>query len=161
MDILPRLALSVRQPWAYAIVAGWKPVENRSWRAPNPGLKFRGECAIHASKGMTRDEYESGRDFMAALGFRLPSACDLPRGGIVGVATIIDVVKAFDSDWFFGPRGLVLADVRPIDFIPAGGALGFFEWKRGDVDDIPRPARWMQPPVSLTDLQAGRQEQLL
>lgn len=158
---LPRLALSVRQPWAHAIVAGWKPVENRSWRAPNPALKFRGKFAVHASKGMTRDEYEGGRDFMAELGFKLPRACDLPRGGIVGVATVVDIVKEHDSDWFFGPRGLVLTNARPVDFIPAAGALGFFEWKPGDVADVPPPARWMRPPVSLADLQAEKQERLL
>ncbi|TIP17040.1 MAG: hypothetical protein E5X90_17425, partial [Mesorhizobium sp.] len=57
MEDLPTLALSVRQPWAHCLMMGWKPVENRSWRAGNPGLKFRGDFAIHASTGMTREEY--------------------------------------------------------------------------------------------------------
>jgi len=38
--------LSVRQPWAFAIVRGWKCVENRTWAPP---ANFRGFIAIHAS----------------------------------------------------------------------------------------------------------------
>ena len=37
--------LSIRQPWAWAIVSGRKPVENRSWATP-----YRGRIAIHASQ---------------------------------------------------------------------------------------------------------------
>ena len=36
--------LSVRQPWAWLIVAGYKDIENRTWSTP-----YRGELAIHAS----------------------------------------------------------------------------------------------------------------
>ena len=46
---IPRLAISVRQPWAWAIVHGGKDIENRDWKASNPGLRFRGAVAIHAS----------------------------------------------------------------------------------------------------------------
>lgn len=140
---LPRLALSVRQPWAWAIVAGHKPVENRSWRRPNPGLNYRGPVSIHASRGMTRDEYEDAADFMRSIGVEPPAAADLLRGGIVGTAVVTDIVKEMDSDWFFGPRGLVLADACPIDFIPCAGQLGFFEWRRDDALLPPEAARWM------------------
>lgn len=147
--MIPRFALSVRQPWAHCLVMGWKPVENRNWRAPNPGLKFRGPFAIHASKGMTRDEYEGCAELCEDLGFACPPPADLLRGGIVGMATIVDVVKEFDSPWFFGPRGLVIADARPVDFIAVGGRLGFFEWEpllpfRGS-DSSEAPAKWMLP----------------
>lgn len=143
--MIPRLALSVRQPWAYAVVMGWKPIENRSWRSPNPGLKFRGDFAIHASKGMTRREYEDCAEFCAELGFTVPPPAELLRGGIVGVGSVVDIVKESDSPWFFGPRGLVIADAKPVPFIPSAGALGFFEWKPGPAEDVPPPARWMLP----------------
>ncbi|MDX8513588.1 ASCH domain-containing protein [Mesorhizobium captivum] len=143
---LPRLALSVRQPWAYAIVMGWKPIENRSWRAPNPALKFRGDFAIHASKGTTRAEYEDAAELFSELGYSCPPPADLLRGGIVGAARVIDIVKAHDSPWFFGPKALVLADARQVDFVPASGALGFFEWKPMATANVPKPARWMLPP---------------
>lgn len=126
---LPHLALSVRQPWAYALANRWKPVENRSWRAANPGIKFRGDFAIHASSGMTRDEYEDCADLCRSLGFQCPPPADLDRGGIVGVGTIVDIVSEFDSPWFFGPKGLIVANARPVDFIPVGGRLGFFDWR--------------------------------
>ena len=37
------IALSIRNPWAWAIVSGLKPVENRSWVT-----HFRGRFAVHA-----------------------------------------------------------------------------------------------------------------
>jgi ASCH domain-containing protein len=36
-------ALSIRQPWAWAICAGCKDVENRSWNT-----KHRGPFVVHA-----------------------------------------------------------------------------------------------------------------
>jgi hypothetical protein len=145
--MLPRLALSVRQPWAYALVHRWKSVENRSWRNPNPGLKYRGEFCIHASKGMTRYEYEDAAEFMQGLGFDVPPPAELQRGGIIGVATIVDVVKEMSSPWFFGPRGLVIENARPVEFQPSSGALGFFAWQPMDPALVPAPARWMLPKI--------------
>lgn len=146
---LPHLALSVRQPWAFCLAAGWKPVENRSWRGGNPGLSYRGPFAIHASSGMTRAEYEDCAELCVDLGFNLPPPAALERGGIVGVATIVDVVTEMESGWFFGPKGLVIADARSIDFIPVGGRLGFFDWRallpHTKTDKPVPPAKWMQP----------------
>lgn len=143
--ILPRLALSVRQPWAFALALGWKDVENRSWRVLSGTRKHRGPFCIHASRGMTRAEYEQAAETISGLGFECPAPDELPRGGIVGVATLVDIVRDHDSPWFFGPRGLVVADARLVEFIPAAGALDFFEWKPGDPADVPPPARWMLP----------------
>ncbi|WP_262527784.1 hypothetical protein [Agrobacterium tumefaciens] len=142
---LPKLALSIRQPWAWAVIYAGKPVENRSWRKRNPGLKFRGECCVHASKGMTRAEYEEAADFMATLGVACPAPADLQRGGIIGVTTIADIVTDLDSDWFFGPKGLLLKDTRPVDFIPAVGSLGFFEWKPAAAAAIDPEPKWIKP----------------
>lgn len=140
--LLPRLALSVRQPWATAIVHLGKTIENRSWRRPNPGLEFRGPICIHAAKGMTRDEYEDAADFIRRVGGDCPLPDALPRGGIIGTANVVDVVRESDSPWFMGPVGLVLADVKPVSFVAAGGQLGFFAWTacEGGPD---QPAKWM------------------
>lgn len=143
---LPRLALSVRQPWAWAITSAGKDIENRSWQAVNHGLRQRGRIAIHAAKGLTREEYEDGRDFIESLGIACPPAVDLRRGGIVGSVEVVDVVGESDSRWFFGPRGLVLRDAELWTFIPAIGALGYFEWRRDDSLVPPPPAKWMLPP---------------
>jgi hypothetical protein len=145
---LPKLALSVRQPWAWAILHAGKDIENRSWQAVNHGLRQRGRIAIHAAKGMTRDEYEDARDFIDRTGSccLCPDAVNLERGGIIGSVEVIDVVSESSSPWFFGPRGLVLRDPQPCPFIPAVGQLGYFEWKRAEPSIVPEPAAWMLPP---------------
>jgi hypothetical protein len=143
-DNLPALALSMRQPWAWAIIHGSKDVENRSWtRVPKPWRERRGRIAIHAARGMTRREYEDARRFMEGLGVEVPPAHELPRGGIVGSVEIAGLLEATPSPWFFGPLGLVLRDPRPCEFIPSFGRLGYFAWERAPAESVPKPARWM------------------
>ena len=142
---LPIKALSVRQPWAWAIIHGGKDVENRTWQAVSHGLNQRGPIAIHASKTMTKVEYEDAARFMKSIGVDCPPAIELQRGGIIGETEVIDIVKDSESPWFFGPRGLVLANSTPCDFVPVKGCLGFFNWRAHMTDEIPEPARWMMP----------------
>lgn len=143
MPDFPELALSVRQPWAWAIIHAGKDIENRSWQAVNHGLRMRGRICIHASKGITQAEYEEARAFMTSIGVDCPHAVDLHRGGIIGTVTVNDVVSESDSPWFFGPRGLVLSDPEPCEFIPSVGALGYFRWSHlQDAPALPTP-RWM------------------
>lgn len=103
-------ALSIRQPWAWAILHAGKDVENRDWKPWSPAM--RDACALigagrtillHASKGMTGAEYgdfvqtyraiECGhRDlgdpshprFAKDTHVDIPPANALPRGGVVG-----------------------------------------------------------------------------
>jgi len=145
---LPVLALSVRQPWAHAIIHLGKDIENRSWQAVNHGLRQRGRIAIHAAKGMTQDEYEGAADYMGMYGVKCPPASDLVRGAIIGSVEVIDVVTEHESIWFMGPRGLVLKDPTPCAPIPAVGALGYFRWTPADQSVMPAPARWMLPQVA-------------
>ncbi len=157
---LPTLALSVRQPWAWAIIFAGKDIENRSWQAVNHGLKRRGPVAIHAAKGMTQDEYEHAKDFMRDMGVICPRAIDLERGGIIGTVDVVDVVKESASPWFFGPRGLVLANAKPVPFVPAVGALGYFAWTEADQAIVPKPAAWMKTKTAMP-LEDGAQRSLL
>lgn len=140
---LPELAISVRQPWAWAIVHAGKDIENRSAKAVSFGLDRPGRRAVHAAKGMTREEYEDARDFMATIGVACPAPVELQRGGIVGSVTIDRAVRRSDSPWFFGPCGLPLRDAQACAFIPAVGKLGLFCWKPADPSIVPPPARWM------------------
>lgn len=123
-------ALSIRQPWAWAIIHAGKDIENRSW-----STSYRGPVLIHAAKGMTRGDYE---DCLAALhhislthpfptDLPLPAFEELPRGGIIGKARLSNCVSSSPSPWFFGPYGFVLADVEPLSFLPFKGKLGFFD----------------------------------
>lgn len=142
---LPELAISVRQPWAWAIVQGHKPLENRSRGAIKFMVPLTGQRAIHASKGMTREEYEEGRDFILSRGIMCPAPADLLRGGIIGAVEVVREIAKSDSPWFFGPRALVLQNPQPCEFIPSVGALGYFKWKPADSSIVPKPARWMLP----------------
>lgn len=111
-------ALSIRQPWATAIVSGIKPVENRTW-----STRYRGPFYIHAAK--TFDE--EGLEWLVKHGFmpNLPAANFL-TGGIIGAATITDCVEEMDSPFFFGPYGFVIAKPRELPFTRLKGKLGFF-----------------------------------
>lgn len=131
MTALPAIALSIRQPWAWAILHAGKDIENRSW-----STTFRGPVCIHAAKGMTRSEYGDFLEYARALNqmdhledIWVPSPNALPRGGIVGVAEITGCVNSSGSPWFFGPWGFTIANARPVEFIPCKGALGFFGWR--------------------------------
>lgn len=121
-------ALSIRQPWAWLIANGYKDIENRVW-----STRYTGPLLIHASKGMTRDEYEDVSDLLAedspfkGMGIRLPAFADLERGGIVGMAHCGGSVDTCASPWFFGPYGFVLSEQRAFPMIPFKGQLGFFD----------------------------------
>ena len=135
---LPDSALSIRQPWAWAVVQGLKDVENRSAFAVSKGELSPRRVAVH---GMTRDEYEAARGFMARLGVECPRPDVLVRGAVIGAVTIDAVVKASNSPWFVGPRGLLLSGAEAVAPIPAIGALGYFGWQANGVREKPLP--WM------------------
>lgn len=117
-------ALSIRQPWAWAIIYAGKDIENRNWPT-----RFRGRFLIHAAKGCTREEYLDACAFMAGLcgGVKVPPLEALPKGGIVGMATLGACVDESDSEWFVGEWGFELNDVQELPFTPCRGMLGFFK----------------------------------
>jgi hypothetical protein len=154
MDI-PEIALSVQQPWAWAITEGGKDVENRSRFAITKGDMKPRRIAIHASLGMTRDDYEDACRFMASIGVVCPLPGQLVRGAIVGMATVTAIVSEHPSPWSFGPRGLVLAEQCAIEPIPAAGALGFFRW-RPSGGALAEPKPWMiAKPAVDTEVEAA------
>ncbi len=143
--MLPTRALSVRQPWAWAIMFAGKDIENRSWQAMNHGLAVRGEIVIHAAKGMTQQEYADASEFMASIGVICPPARYLWRGAVIGTVEVTDAVKEHSSPWFFGPRGLVLRNPKPVPPVAVSGALGYFDWQKKRIAAFPEPAKWMLP----------------
>ena len=158
---LPRLALSVHQPWAWAIIFAGKDIENRSFPAIRnmyPALGSLRALAIHASAGMTQEEYRDARDFMAAIGVECPPPALLVRGAVIGEVLVDGVVRSSDSPWWMGPRGIVLSAPSPCDPKPARGALGLFEWVPSP-GVLPEPLKWMvewgRPEVGPDDLFGG------
>lgn len=113
--------LTVCQPWAWAIVAGPKGIENRTWFTP-----YRGLILIHA--GASRGWLNSATP--AELP-GLPPVDQLVFSAFVGVARVVDCVAKSrlrkDHPYAEGPWCWVLADRRPIKPVPARGALGIWE----------------------------------
>ncbi len=136
------MALTLRQPWAHAVVHLGKSLENRRWNT-----HFRGTFLIHAAKGMTLGEYEDAVDFCdGALGRtkqgtsltrtgELPGPKALPFGGIVGRARLVGVLPPCASigaplcphPWHMHEQyGFLLSNIEPLPFVPCKGALGFW-----------------------------------
>lgn len=135
-------ALSIKQPWAWLIVAGHKDIENRNWKTD-----YRGRIYIHASKEFDHECLITQGETYANL-IKLPLE-SFTRGAIIGEVDIVNCVseKQFEafkkvssycSPWFVGKYGFVLANAVMYDKpILYRGQLGLF-----DVDDnIVRAAR--------------------
>jgi hypothetical protein len=115
-------ALSIRQPWAWLVANGHKTIENRTWTS-----HYRGAFFVHASAGGTKAERADIRRWVhRRFGVLVPDDEQLRFGGIVGRASVADVVSSSRSPWFKGPFGFVLDEARPLRFRPMRGALGFF-----------------------------------
>ncbi|MBM9546109.1 ASCH domain-containing protein [Leptospira sp. 201903074] len=112
--------LSIRQPWAEAIVLGLKPLENRDWYT-----NVRGEIFIHAGRTFDKDGLAFlQKEFRLFLG---KTESDFLLGGLVGKTEIVDCIKKSTSKWFFGKWAFVMKNSRKIEFVPYKGQLGFFE----------------------------------
>lgn len=138
-------ALSVRQPWAWLIVNGFKNVENRTWRT-----QYRGPLVIHASALMTRREYRLAKEFAGNIGVTVPGERKLERGGVVGAACLTDCVEQHSSPWFIGPVGFVLEAAEATKFVPAKGRLGLF---MVDVSAMSESMRRIENKVEFTEEQ--------
>lgn len=119
--------LSVQQPWAWLIVEGYKPVENRTWVT-----HLRGWIGIHAAKTFDHEGYLWVKKAFPEIS--LPDYARFDRGGIVGRARLVDCVRSHGSRWFFGPYGFVFEDPEPMPLIPCRGLQGFFKPEIGASD---------------------------
>lgn len=111
------LALTLIQPWAWAICHAGKRIENRDWK---PAARVLGQrIAIHAGK--KRDD----QGLILSQGIAPPR--ELPLMAVVATALLADVVSVSEDRWFAGPWGWVLADVRVLaEPVPCKGALGLW-----------------------------------
>ncbi|GGX62926.1 hypothetical protein GCM10007385_35070 [Tateyamaria omphalii] len=146
IPMLPDKALSIRQPWVWAIINAGKRIENRPRR-----FHYRGPICLHASTAPLPPEEiaysycvedvlawhrtkpvstKEAKKEPPSLSDLTPRLCDIQRGGIIGTAEIVDCIEHSNDPWFFGPYGLVLDNVQAVDFIPVKGALGLFDWRK-------------------------------
>ena len=118
-------ALSVRQPWAWAILHAGKTVENRSYPTG-----YRGLVAVHASAQPDRD---GDVKLLAILGRYAGDVLDF--GSLLGTVRVIGCVQDADTYSKWAERGAwhwLLAD--PVAFaepIPCKGRLGLWTVPEG------------------------------
>jgi ASCH domain len=113
-------ALSVCQPWAWAIVAGIKTVENRS----RP-TRHRGPLVIHASRSR---RYLKG-DYADLLP-GLPPWEALDFGALIGVVQVVGSVPLADVEgdpFAVGPWCWLLTGARRIRPVPYKGQVSLFD----------------------------------
>jgi len=113
--------VSVKNPWAFALVAGWKTVENRAFP-----VRHRGPLLIHAS--LSRSDLGAESDRMPAL----PPYDELVYGAIIGAVELVDCVRldeVADLAYAIGPWCWLVANPRRL---PAPhtcrGRLGLWTW---------------------------------
>jgi ASCH domain len=125
--------LSVQQPWAGALIAGIKDVENRSWTTAH-----RGPLLIHAS---ARPDWEAPAWAWTAAGLTPPPAdgrparkhlaAVMPLGAVLGSAVLRGIVTGSTSRWAEpGHYHWLLGDPEPWPLpVPAAGKLGLWTWE--------------------------------
>lgn len=141
-------ALTVRQPWAAAIIYSGKDVENRAqtWG-------YRGPLAIHAGAERSIEGENDPRVRKAWAGAE-PYQGNV-RGAIIGVVDLTDVHHAAegccDSQWadaaYKGSRAIHLVLASPVPLaepVPAKGVLGLWQVSprlvRAVAEQLPAPA---------------------
>lgn len=147
----PPKALSIRQPYAFAVVMGFKPVENRERENPNdPFLKFRGPVLIHASLKEEREDVDDVLRLIAEQSGGVYSYAAVAGlyhkhralGAIVGAATITDCITKHPSRWFNGPYAFVFENPKFCRPVECKGALGFFTVPADTLTRVRVPPYW-------------------
>ena len=111
-------AITIHQPWAWAIVSGAKRVENRTW-----ATRYRGPLLIHAGKS-TRSLH------CWPTGIDPPPSCEFVFGALLGTVDLVDCVPlddVADDPFAAGPWCWVLESPQALALpIPYPGRQGLF-----------------------------------
>ena len=125
--------LTIKQPWAYAILHLGKDVENRGFRT-----HYRGPLLIHSAARPERNP----REMLAECMNRPPSEQslrNLPHGCIVGVVHLSDCIRDSKSKWAKeGDWHWVLKSARSIKPIECTGRLGLWTPSASVMKKLPR-----------------------
>ena len=129
--ILP--AISIRQPWAWAILHAGKDVENRTW--PLSKRYMNKPILLHVGKRIEREDVIH----LLHLGFSVPE--NLETGGIVGLIVFSGYGYDSNSQWAAMDQCNWRIDTqrtKPLPFFPCPGRLGFFEVDYPYAEDLRR-----------------------
>lgn len=83
------MAITIKQPWAWAIFELGKDIENRTWISD-----YRGKLWIHAGKAYDK---KGDRFIRANFGVTIPK--ELPQGAILGCVDLTGISKISPSQW--------------------------------------------------------------
>lgn len=109
-------AISIRQPWAWLLLARIKTVENRTWRLPSKYV----EVPIFLHVGLQQDPLSPVQQYLKGY---VPL-----RGGVVGIITFGEPERDYPSSWAIpGHWHWPVLDVRPVKFFPCPGRLKIFQ----------------------------------
>ena len=107
-------ALTIYPVWAWAIMAGHKRVENRTWTT-----KHRGRLAIHASanSAAARKSDTIARKVLGEMGIEVPE--EVTTGALLGTVELVDVIEPDDKrlatdPLSSGPLCWLLKNVQPL-----------------------------------------------
>jgi activating signal cointegrator 1 len=128
--------ITLYQPYATAIPIGWKTNETRGW-----STTWRGLIAIHAARERSRsvmDVDEKARELLAQAAFSINLLPAFPRGAIVAVARLVNVVHVehvgpiSDLERAFGDYGpgrfaWRLEDIKALEPIACKGQQGIWD----------------------------------
>lgn len=129
-------ALSITQPWASLVAQGEKQFETRSWTT-----RYRGPLAIHAARSFPREAIDFAQALNTLTFGRLSPHHDLPRGGVIAVVKLVDVLRVEDVRDKLSREELLLGDyadgrfawqlklIESFDLRPALGRQGLWDWK--------------------------------
>lgn len=124
-------ALTIRQPWAWFIVNGYKDIENRSWKPTEKWLGKR--FLVHAGqKRLTKEDFEDFLDIVKDLKIkRYPKSIDdFDYGAVVGSVILSNVVRNSKSEWAGrGNYHFELTSAKKMKPKKRKGQLGFFKIK--------------------------------
>ncbi len=112
-------AITIKQPWAWAIIHNGKDIENRTWKT-----KYRGKILIHAGKQIDKNAPKE----LLQMFFKQNKD---PLGAIIGQVEITDCVDHSSSKWFQGPYGFVLKNPEDLPAVKTKGQLGLWEYNKG------------------------------
>lgn len=111
--------LTIRQPWAWAILFAGKGVENRNRRTHH-----RGPLAIHAGKNFD----DAGAKWIESQGIVLPR--EFALGEVIGICDIVGCSPCKEpltpSIWHFGPWCWELDRVREVEPFAVRGQQSLF-----------------------------------
>jgi hypothetical protein len=132
-------ALTIRQPWAHAILQLGKDVENRTFR-----VQYQGPLLIHAAAFKERHP----RQLLVKYVPQPPSEeslLSLPLGHIVGVVHLDDCVRNAKSVWAQpGKWHWLLSEPRPIRPVMCKGWLGLWTPSTAVMRKLPRWVRSLE-----------------